>query len=306
MIADDLHNLFVNRSKQRANFKKMLDGKTSRRIMLITAPAVMGKSWLIHRLAYEARHRQLPFALIDFADRQGYDGLSLMRRIRDELGAEHFERLTMVTQEVTAPRIQLSDPAVIDASSGIDFASAQTGDISFRDVAGHNIFKNNLMYIHADNALARQVAEDRIYSTFFSCLRILSETQPVVLLFDTYERLSTSKITWEATSTDHWIRDELLRRILNGELTKVIVVIAGRLLPIFDHRWSTTIGEISTPAFTCEDVEEYLLLRLGLQDVTPKEAQRLCEAINGMPQLLGVIGDNLMLKLRPIPQDELW
>jgi hypothetical protein len=113
-------------------------------------------------------------------------------------------------------------------------------------------------------------------------------------------------LAWEATPVDLWIRDELLRRVLNQELINVIVVLAGRRLPNFDPPRTTYIGEVSMNTLGPTDVEEYLRVRLGLQAITQSEAQRLYQAIDGIPQLLGVVGDNLVRRLHPALEDELW
>lgn len=305
-MGDDILNRLVNRGTQHANFMKMLDGTTSRRIMTITAPAGMGKSWLLHSFVHEVRRRELPYALIDFSDRQGYDSLTLMRRFRDELGTPDFDHFTMSIQKATTPHFQISDSFQDSTRPTVNFADTQLGDVSIQDVAGKNIIKNNLFYMRVDSDLARQTVEDQICSAFFVCLRTLSQVKPVVFLLDTYDRLSRSTTNWEGNSADDWIRGELLRRILSGELTNVIVILAGRYLPNFDHRWATVIGHISVSTLELNDVEEYLTMRLGLQDITSAEAQLLYKASNGVPQLLGVLGDNLVRIFRPDLQDEIW
>ena len=85
-----LRELFVNRVKHSDIFSRMLAGQTRRRIMVITAGAGLGKSWLLRLFAVEAPSRKLPLAQLDFADGQAYDALALVLRCRNAFGAEHF------------------------------------------------------------------------------------------------------------------------------------------------------------------------------------------------------------------------
>ena len=49
-----LRELFVNRVRHSDIFSRMLEGQTRRRIMVITAGAGLGKSWLLRLFAVEA------------------------------------------------------------------------------------------------------------------------------------------------------------------------------------------------------------------------------------------------------------
>jgi hypothetical protein len=53
-------------------------------------------------------------------------------------------------------------------------------------------------------------------------------------------------------------------------------------------------------------VTEYLRDRRGLSVITDAEAARLCQAVAGNPQVLGLIGDNLEQANAPAANDDDW
>jgi hypothetical protein len=303
MATRSLQELFVDRLKQLDRFRKSLEGATSRRIILISAPSGMGKSWLLKRFVNEAASRGARSVLIDFSDGQAYDVLTLVRRFRDLLGASHFNKLTAAINEATAPRLVISDGGG-GGGTGVNFGSSQLGDVSIGDVAGRNIIKDNLFIVQADNPLVIQAIEDRITQVFFECLGEVTVAGPVLFLFDTYERTSQSSDVWSPNVTDRWITRELLTRIREGRLMNTVVVLAGRRLPDFGADWAQVIGNLPIELFTQADVATYLRDNRGLTNLTDTEVQTLFNAVQGNPQLLGIIGDNLEQTVRPGDDDD--
>jgi hypothetical protein len=304
MATRSLQELFVDRLKQLDRFRKSLDGATSRRIILISAGSGMGKSWLLKRFAGEAAGRGARSALIDFSDGQAYDVLTLVRRFRDSLGASHFNRLTAAINEATAPRLVISDSGAGDSGGGVSFGSSQIGELSIGDVAGRNIIKDNLFIVQADNPLVIQAIEDRITQVFFECMAELEAAGPALFLFDTYERNSPSGEGWSPNVTDRWVTRELLTRVRDGRLKSTVVVLAGRQLPSFGAEWAQVVGALPVELFTQADVSTYLRENRGLSNLTDAEVQTLYNAVQGSPQLLGIIGDNLEQTVRPGDDDD--
>jgi hypothetical protein len=304
MATRSLQELFVDRLKQLDRFRKSLEGATSRRIILISAGSGMGKSWLLKRFASEAVGQGTRSVMIDFSDGQAYDVLTLVRRFRDSLGADHFNKLTAAINEATAPRLVISDGGGGSSGGGINFGSGQFGDVRIGDVAGRNIIKDNLFIVQADNPLVIQAIEDRITQVFFACLDAVAASGPVLFLFDTYERTSQSSEGWSSNVTDRWITRELLTRIREGRLANTVVVLAGRRLPDFGADWAQVVGTLPVELFTQADVSTYLRENRGLSGLTDAEVQTLFNAVKGNPQLLGIIGDNLEQAERPNDDDD--
>jgi len=281
----------------------MLDGQTSRRVMVITAPPGMGKSWLLRMFALEAGPRALPTVQIDFGDGQAYDALALVRRCRDAFGTEAFSAVTQAINDVTTPRLAISGAAPT-ISVGGGGSTISGSPISVAEIS--TTIRDNYFVLQTDNPLVRQAAEDRINQAFFSALQAQSASTRVVFLFDTYERASLESERWVSSAADRWVQNELLVRIRDTKLTNVIVVLAGTRAPEFGAEWNEVLGHMELDPLDCEYVSEYLRQRRGLSVITDAEAQRLCEATAGSPQVLGLIGDNLEQANRPKTQDEEW
>lgn len=302
MTSRTLQELFVDRLIQLERFRKSLEGASGRRIILITAGPGMGKSWLLRRYAQEASQRGARPVLIDFSDGQAYDVLTLVRRFRDALGPEHFNRLTAAINEATSPRLVISDAA--PSSASVNLGGAQTGDVRIGDLAGGSIIKDNLFIVQTDNPLLLQAIEDRVTQVFFECMAEALGSATALFLFDSYERTSQEGERWVSNAADRWIQRELLGRIRDGKLPNTLVVLAGRRLPEFDTLWAEVVGRLDLELFTVEDVAQYLRENRGLGALTDTEVQTLFSAVQGNPQLLGIIGDNLEQAQRPSADDD--
>ncbi|NOK59682.1 MAG: hypothetical protein GFH27_549285n206 [Chloroflexi bacterium AL-W] len=302
-----LRELFVDRDRQINAFSRMADGLASRRIMIITAGPGMGKSWLLRIFADEARNREIPTVYVDFADSIAYEVLTLVRRFRDAFGPEHFNALTEAINEATTARVELitngkRPPPRVDIN--VEGASVDESSIAVSEVG--TIIKDNNFVLETDNSLIRQVIEDRITIAFFACLTALSEQKRVVFLFDTYERNSLDAHSWSPNTADRWIYNQLLTRIRDGLLPNVIAVLAGRRIREFGIEWNEVLGRMSLDPLECDDVKEYLRERRGLSQITEAEGDRLCQAVAGNPQVLGLIGDNLEQANQPRVADDEW
>ena len=62
------------------------------------------------------------------------------------------------------------------------------------------------------------------------------------------------------------------------------------------------IGTLSLDLLECSYVTEYLRERRGLASISDEQAQVLCQAVAGNPQVMGMIGDNLEQAARPKPE----
>lgn len=305
MTTRTLQDLFVDRLTQLERFRKSLEGDSPRRIIIITAPPGMGKSWLVKQFMYEATSAGALTVLLDFADTQAYDALMLVRRFRDALGAVHFNALTHAINEATSARVVIdggsTDPANVNISLG---TNNTIGSVEIGDVAGGNIIKDNLFIIQTDNPLLLQAVEDRITTVFFEGLTALAQRSKIVFFFDSYERNSLDADRWVPTAADRWITRELLGRIRDGKLPNALAVLAGRRAPDFGVEWNSVLGRMQLEAFVLEDVAQYLRENRGLSNLTDADVQTLFNAVQGNPQLMGIIGDNLEQATRPAADEE--
>jgi hypothetical protein len=318
-MAKTLRELFVDRTRQSDAFRKMLEGQTRRRIMVLTAGPGMGKSWMLQMFVQEAIDRGIPLVRIDFADGQAYDALMLVLRFRDAFGTQHFEGLMQAISEATSARVTIAadggrpqpvptpvaETVAVDTGGG-DFAAGNIDKRQGQVFIDGPVVQGNYFVFQTDNPLVRQVIEDRITVAFFDCLAALTSKTKAIFLFDTYERNSLEVDRWSPSAADRWIVGQLLTRIRDGKLPNAVAVLAGRRAPEFGTEWNEVLGRISLEPLECADIKVYLRERRGLSAITDAEAERLCQAVAGSPQVLGLIGDNLEQANKPKAQDDEW
>jgi len=273
---------FVNRDKQYQGFLKMLARKTPKAIMLIEAPADMGKTWLIQKMRHYCDQNDVPTMHVDFRDRRAYDYLSLVRRGRDQMGTQYFNPLTETINNFTGVNINLSKG---ESSGGVKFGDISVRDFSdsslqIQEVAGGDIIKDNQFYVQADSDMARRAAEMRINDAFFACLSTLLEREPVVCLFDSFE-----DVTSEA---DRWLRDHLLFRMGEGQLPNALVIIAGREIPDLELVLKPLVARTGLDLFSEEHVREYILDRRGIEGL---DLETIIKTSGGFPGLLAKMAD---------------
>ncbi len=269
---------FVNREKQFNGFLKMVARETPKCIMLVTAEADMGKTWLIETIRRHCDQHTIPNLHIDFRDRLPYDYLSLVRQARDQLGGPLFNPLTATINELTAVEVALQAPPPTDGVT----IHVEGGSLTVAgDVAGGHIIKDNTFHIVADSEMTRRAAEIKINDAFFACLVAFQATQPVVFLFDSYE---------EATEdADAWIRHYLFTQLSEQRLPQVIVIIAGREgLPEPTAGVAPLVASTGLDLFSEEYVREYIEVK---RQITGLDIVTVFRTSRGFPGLLAKLAD---------------
>lgn len=287
---------FVNREKQHRGFLKMLARETPKQIMVVEAPANMGKTWLIQVLRHECRAQDVPVTHFDFRDRRPWDYLTLVRQARDQLGPASFNPMTQLINDLTGIEIRLTTgPGRGEVSLGVATEGGTLADstVSVGDVAGRDIVKDNFFFVHADSERARRAVEIRITDAFFACLVRLTEARLAVFLFDSYEEVSQE--------ADAWIQGQFLSRVRDGQLQNVLVVLAGRQVPALGSAWRHMVAHTGLEPFTPEHVREYIVERRGLADL---DVGTIWRTSGGNPGLLGMMAD--IAAAESLGQDEDW
>jgi len=282
----DYVDWFVNREKQYQGFQKMLAGETTRSIMLVEAPADMGKTWLIQRMRHLCEEQKIPSVFVNFRDRRAHDYLSLVRVARDQVGSDAFNHLTQTINNFTSVNINILGGGQSRGLNVGDLSAAQGNvNVNLQEVAGGSIIKDNVIrdnqfYVQADSDVARRAAEIQINDAFFSCLGEVLKKTSIVFLFDSYE-----DITKEA---DQWIRDYLLPRVAEGSLGKVLVIIAGRGVPELDADMKQLIAKTGLTLFTEDHVKEYIQAKRKLSGL---DLSTIFKTSGGYPGLLAKMAD---------------
>jgi hypothetical protein len=295
----DYVDWFVNREKQYQGFQKMIAGETSRSIMLVEAPADMGKTWLIQRMRHLCDEQKVASVYVNFRDRRAHDYLSLVRVARDQLSAEQFNHLTQTINNFTNVNINIMGGGQSRGVNVGDLSAAQGNvNLNLQEVAGGSIIKDNVIrdnqfYIQGDSDVARRAAEIQINDAFFSCLSEVLKSGPVVFLFDSYE-----DVTKEA---DQWIRDYLLTRLSDGALGRTLVIIAGRTAPELSGDLKQLIAKTGLTLFTEDHVKEYIQTKRKLSGL---DLGTIFKTSGGYPGLLAKMAD--VAAMDDDAEDEDW
>ena len=282
----DYVDWFVNREKQYQGFQKMLAGETTRSIMLVEAPADMGKTWLIQRMRHLCEEQKIPSVFVNFRDRRAHDYLSLVRVARDQVGSEAFNHLTQTINNFTSVNINILGGGQSRGLNVGDLTAAQGNvNVNLQEVAGGSIIKDNVIrdnqfYVQADSDVARRAAEIQINDAFFACLAEVLKKTAIVFLFDSYE-----DITKEA---DQWIRDYLLPHIAASSLGKVLIIIAGRSVPELSADMKQLIAKTGLTLFTEDHVKEYIQAKRKLSGL---DLSTIFKTSGGYPGLLAKMAD---------------
>lgn len=280
----NLNDWFVNGIKQIDGFSKMLARQTAKQIMVIEAPSELGKTWTLQRVLQECRGQEVRVALVDFRERQPWDYLLLVREIRDQLGAQHFNTLTEVINQATTISVNLTSSVAtggpVNLNLATDGSQITESTVSVGDVAGGSIVKDNQFIVHADSETARRAIELRITDAFIESLKTLSLKKPLVLLIDSYEDVTTE--------ADRWLRFAFLTKIRDVLLPNVIVLMAGRKSPEIDQTWQPIVARTGLSPFEEAFVKEYIVEKRKLKDL---DLATIFRVSGGHPGLLAKMAD---------------
>jgi tetratricopeptide (TPR) repeat protein len=270
---------FVDRERELRRFREMLAGQDPTQVLVVGGPTGIGKTWLLSRLHREADDQALPASSADFSFGEAFDDLWLVHWAAVALGSHHFETLNKTLEDATRLEVVLK----VESSPGSGSVTFQ-GDVEiYGDVAGRDIIKDNTFYLQADSPVIRRIWQERINQAFFEDLARLGLGKGSVLLFDSFE-LATK----EASS---WIENQMLKRIGDGELPGVRVVIAGEQVPSFSSAWRDLVAELRLDPLPAAEVRRYLMdkRRLTISEAT---VSTVYEITGGRPDLVALIADS--------------
>lgn len=200
------------------DFKQMISGENSKKIMFIVARDGRGKTSLLRKMRHHCQSQEVPSCLIDLSETYDFPHLELTREIceRLQVSMTDFEEALEI---VSAPAGKSGHK--MDASTEIH------GDVIDSTIETKNIIKivlNNEALQSEDikRRLTRSLASD-----------ISSAKKMMVCLFDTFDD--------GTRAVEDWLINALLRPIREGGLNNLLIIIAGSAWPkkITDVEWET-------------------------------------------------------------------
>ena len=261
-MSRDITADFVDRKEELAQFLRMLSGETGERFLLILEPGEKGKSYFLQRLFHECRQQRppAPVVLLDFDQQKSnlIDYLNVARAIRRQLGDARTPAICACEDAIfhhTSP-VSVQTGA---GGAGVDFG--RRGDFTQAEVAGITGRDHVSVHIESISISEPTPTAERIahYSALMgralrADLASLSQTQPVVLLVDTFEQaLKRQEVRiW----LEHWLFAPAC-----FDLPRVHLVVAGRpeCQSFFEPPplWSSLVTHVCFHLFSDKDILAY-------------------------------------------------
>jgi hypothetical protein len=248
---------FVDRKAEMQRFCDMLDGE-DKLIMLVSGDSGLGKSSLFARMIHECGQRGRKKAEVVWSDTRPHDYMAVMRKIRDDFGPDLFQPFTDLINYFTVPQYNLK----IDVQGSVRVGEGlQVKDSTVGDVAG--VVIKDSMFVVPRNDMAVPEAERLVQLTerFLEVFAAALKNEPLVVFFDTVEKMSES--------TRAWVWGELLKAVRNGRLTNVRFVLCGISHPPLDRDMEQIIDDY----LALRGVEEKLRADLADMLLGPTEGK---------------------------------
>ncbi|MCA9943858.1 MAG: hypothetical protein KC449_10275 [Anaerolineales bacterium] len=148
------------------------------------------------------------------------------------------------------------------------------------------ITEDSMGILRSDSAADQTRIERQINNAFFDALAtLLADRASLVLLFDSYEAIKPD--------AKQWLRQELLTRLRDGQLNKLVIIITGRETPdLSDLKMSNLLVQTNLEPFDEAIVQEYFEERrqvaLGL------DWRTIVVTSGGVPGALAMMADHAM------------
>lgn len=263
---------FVDRRSELDEFCRMVD-TGDRPILAISGDTGIGKSSLLERCVHECALRHVRKVEIDFGSIRYNTYLAIMRKVRDELGVEHFVPLTDLINYFTKPSYHLQ----VDVSAGSSIhVSQNVGTVEAGaqvNVAGVVIHDLMIVEPRTDLSVSEEERVARLTDRFLTDLERLLATTPVVFFFDHVDKATGD--------TRRWLWNELLTPLADGRLAGARFVLCVREAPKFEEELAQMRGLVAPARLQplgLPDITEYLARREELR-IGDAERERVAEML---------------------------
>lgn len=249
----DVLATFVDRTAELGRFNEML-ASDEKPIMVVWGEDGIGKSSFLARLIHECSAQQLRKAEV-FATKDRFNTyLKIMRKIRDDVGADLFPDFTRMvnfffpdpTQPAPAPTVNIN---VSGAQSVLDRARLEGVNVS-GDIAG--VIVKDLMINIPRPDMDLKPRERMIYLTdaFIQNLAPAVKDKLLVILLDDIHE-------WPE-ETHQWLWNELVGALRTGRVTNLRLVVCCRTKVPLAADTGMIVKEAALKPLELTDIENYL------------------------------------------------
>jgi hypothetical protein len=278
---------FVNRSDEIDMFCHIIEsGETP--IMVVSGDGGVGKSSLLERMIHECAIRKLRRAEIVWTDTRNHNYLETMRKIRDAISGEFFNKFTNLVNYFMDPKyelnIKIENANSISVAEGARIEGSSVGDIAAV------IIKDCMITIpRTDMAVPESERLARLTDCFMEDFGTALRTGPIlVVFFDAVEKMSQD--------THNWVWGEMLRGVQDGRLRNVRFILCGRVRPPLDlHRdMKMCVKTVELKPLEHEHIVDYLARRGIAEDQREALAKMLIVAAKGNPLQIANLVDSFL------------
>lgn len=275
---------FVDRDNELARFGEMLK-PDCKPIMLVWGDSGIGKSSLLARMIHECALRKIRKAEVTWTDTRNHDYLGIMRKIRDDVGADSFTAFTDLINFFTVPRYELQVSYTgpeINVAQGMQVVGGQVGNI-----AGIVVKDVMLNAPRLDMAVPEAERMARLTDRFLSNLAEATHDGLLVVFLDAIEKMSPY--------TEKWICGELVKSISEGQLRNVRLVACGQRKPDVPE-YRTLIEEAQLQPLGLPHIVEYLA-KLGVSEEHREIAAGiLLDATKGKLSDMAILAEGILMR----------
>lgn len=244
---------FVDREAEMRGFCAALDqSRAGQRVSVVWGDGGIGKSTLLDRMEEECELRGLDRAKVVWNETRNHDFLGVMRKLRDDLGAERFAPFSELVNLLMVPQAGQARLELVVGGASIAVAQNLRNRGSIDAIVGAevNIRDLNVTIPNAGLGINESERMTRLTDVFFQDLASAAASRTLVLFLDAFEKASEI--------TRHWVCNELVGAALDGRLGEVQIVIGGRIRPDFPDAWWSAVNEMHLSPWRREHVIEYI------------------------------------------------
>jgi hypothetical protein len=263
---------FVDRDAEMTQFCRLLgDDAEDKPIMVVHGETGMGKTSLLLRMIHECALRGLRKSEVGWSDTHPHDYMAVMRKIRDDVGVEHFQRFTDLinyyTDATYQPKLELT--LVMQGSAGMEVASGmQVRDSTVGTVAGVVIKDSMFVVPRPDVAVPEPIRRAQLTECFLDGLQAAARSSLLVIFLDAVEKASADTLAW--------LWEQWLDSVRAESLRNVRFVLLGQRPPPSDRDWDDYVERAELKPLALDHIIAYLGKRAArLSEETRRELAKM-------------------------------
>jgi hypothetical protein len=235
------------------SFRAMLDQtQPGQPVTVVWGDGGIGKSTLLDLMEEECDRRNLSRAKVLWNETRNHDFLGVMRKLRDDLGADRFSQFNSLVNFFTAPPTGQARLELVVGGAGINVGENLRNQGTIGSITGAEVKIEdlNVAIPRADLGISDSERMARLTDVFLQDLWATAAANPPILFLDAFEKASEI--------TRNWVRDELVGALFDGRLEKVRIVISGRARPPLPNDWWVAVNEMLLAPLDRDYVVEYI------------------------------------------------